>query len=119
MARKTSVVLLLALASVLGFTHSGAVTVHARGGFEYIGNDGMGVGSLVGEVQLGAKPRVDLMYVVKDTGGATRDGQGEALIFLKSVAESSMKGDTLFIAGQGTFQGDTRRIELSIVDSNA
>ena len=116
MARKFSVVLLLALAVVFSSAQSGTVTAQARGGFEFSGNDGKATGTIVGEIKLGTKPSADLMIVVKDTGGATKDGLEEAIIFLKSVEKSTSKGNLTMVTGKGTFQGNARTIEIQILD---
>lgn len=118
MARKVSIVLLFALATVLGFAQSGSVTASVRGGFDFLGNDGKGSGTIVGEIKLGSKPTADIMFVVKDTGGATREGLEEAIVFLKSVVKHTLKGNVLTVVGQGTYQGDARTVELTITDSH-
>ncbi|MCC7230724.1 MAG: hypothetical protein IT203_10055 [Fimbriimonadaceae bacterium] len=117
MARKASIVLLFALVSFLGIAQGGSVTASVRGGFEFLGNDGKGSGTIVGEIKLGSKPTADIMFVVKDTGGATREGLEEAIIFLKSVAKHTLKGNVMTVVGLGTYQGDSRTVELTITDS--
>ena len=117
MARITFVVPLLALAIGSVSAQSGSLKASARGGFNYLGNDGEAVGSVSGEIQLGKKPTADFMIVLKDPGGATTDGQGEAIIFLKGVRQSKVTGSKVMVIGPGTFQGVPCEIEITIIDA--
>jgi hypothetical protein len=117
MARITWIVLLLALAIVSGAAQTGSVKVSARGGFQLIGTDGEAAGSISGEIRLSANSAADIMFVLKDVGGATVDGQSEAIIFLKSIDHSKVVGNKMVLSGLGTFQGEQRTVEITIIDA--
>lgn len=116
MARFTWTVLLFALAIVCSSAQTGSFKAVARGGFQYIGNDSEATGAISGEVRTGKNSFADFMFVLKDNGGATTDGQGEAIVFLKSVKRSVLSGNRLVVAGAGTYQGATHDIEVTFVD---
>ncbi|MBC8063773.1 MAG: hypothetical protein H7Y17_03015 [Chlorobia bacterium] len=116
MARFTGTVLLLVLAIVCCSAQTGSFKAIARGGFQYLGNDGEATGAISGEIRSGKNSFADFMFVLKDPGGATRDGQGEAVVFLKSVSRSVLTGNRLVVTGRGTFQGATQEIEVTFID---
>ncbi len=119
MARFSGVVLLLALAVWTIGAQLGPVKATARGGFKYTGFEVEAAGSISGEIDLGVKGTTDLMIVLKDVGGITFEGQNEAIVFLKSVDRSKLSGNTLWVAGKGTFQGEVRQIEVTLTDATA
>lgn len=119
MARFALNVLLFALVTAAGFAQTGSVTATAQGGFRYVGFEGEAAGSISGEVRLGKDPRADFMLILKDVGGATRDGQNEAVIFLTSVETFKSSNGALTVTGRGTYQGESRMVELTLVDSNS
>lgn len=84
-----------------------------------MGADGDGAGSISGEIRIAGKQRTaDVMFVLKDVGGATVDGQSEAIVFLTSVVKSEVVGNKLVVIGKGTFQGEPRDVEMTLVDSH-
>jgi hypothetical protein len=119
MARTVWLVLLFAVAVSSGFAQKGSLLASARGGYRFSGTDGEAAGSISGEIRLaGSESKADVMFVLKDVGGATVDGQNEAIVFLKSVASSRLVGSKLVVLGKGTFQGEPRDVELTLVDSH-
>jgi hypothetical protein len=119
MARFAFNVLLFALVTASGFAQSGSVTATAQGGFRYIGFEGEAAGSISGDLRLGKESRVDFMLVLKDVGGATKDGQNEAIIFMTSVESFKSSNGALTVIGKGTYQGESRTVELTLIDSNS
>jgi hypothetical protein len=117
MARFASIVLLLVLAIVCSYAQTGDVKAIARGGYKFIGADGEATGAISGEIRLGVHPTAELMFVIKDVGGATRDGQNEAIIFLNGIERSSVIGNKMVVMGVGTFQGEKRSVEVTLVDA--
>jgi hypothetical protein len=119
MARFASIVLLLVLAIVSGYAQKGDVRAIARGGYRFIGADGEATGAISGEIRLGSNAKAEMMFVIKDVGGATRDGQSEAIIFLNGIARSSVSGNKIVVMGVGTFQGERRDVEVTLVDAKS
>jgi hypothetical protein len=117
MARLNWIVLLLALAAVSVSALGGSIRAIARGGFSYFGNDGEATGTISGEIRLGKTSSSDLMFVLKDLGGVTDDGQQEAIIFLNEISRSSLIGNKLVVTGTGTFQGEPRQVEITLIDA--
>lgn len=117
MARILWVVLLLVLAVWTSAAQSGQVTATARGGFKYTGIEGEATGSISGQVDLSVEGTTELMIVLKDIGGITFEGLNEAIVFLKSVDRSKLTVNTLWVVGKGTFQGEARQIEVTLIDA--
>lgn len=120
MARTYAIVLLFALAVTIGIAQSGNLSAVARGGYRFSGTAGEGTGSLSGEIRLaGRDSKADLMFVLKDAGDATVDGQNEAIVFLTGVTTSKLVGNKLVVVGKGTFQGENRVVEMTLVDTRS
>jgi hypothetical protein len=117
MARIALIVLLLVVAIVSSSAQSGSIKAVARGGYKTIGTEGEATGSISGEIRLGAGAMAEIMFVLKDVGGATNDGQNEAIIHLKGIERSKMSGNKLVVTGMGFFQGEQRDVEITLVDS--
>lgn len=120
MARATLIVPLIAVAVTSGFAQSGSLSASARGGYSFVGSDGQGAGSISGNIRIsGALRKADIMFVLKDVGGATLDGQSEVIVFLSSISKSIFVGNKLVVTGTGTFQGESREVEMTFVDSKS
>jgi hypothetical protein len=117
MARISLAVLLFALAIVASAFQAGIVQATARGGFEFSKNGGKGASTISGTLRLGAKPVVDLMFVAKNDLGVTLDGHEEAVILMTAVTKSAVKSNQIVITGTGTFQGEGRMIEITLIDA--
>lgn len=117
MVRISLVVPLLAFAIGIHASQANSTKVVARGGYQFVGVEGDAAGSISGEIFTNPKKKTDLMIVLKDVGGITFERQNEAIIFLKSVTKHSLRNNVLIIAGKGTFQGEEREIELTLIDS--
>ncbi len=117
MARTLWIVLLLVLAISLVIAQTGSVSAVARGGFQYFGNDGEAAGSISGRIRLGTNSSADMMFILKDPGGISADGSGEAVIFLKTVEKSKVTGNKMVVTGMGFFQGEQGDVEITLIDS--
>lgn len=117
MARIAWIVLLLAVAIVSSSAQTGSIRAIARGGYKTVGTEGEAAGSITGEIRLGANAIAEMMFVLKDIGGATVDGQNEAIIYLKGIERSKLSGNKLVVVGTGFYQGEQRDVEITLVDS--